>query len=374
MVEPLMRLRLPIAILLAGAALAAPPALAQPKPPPADAPKPPPADAPKPPPPPSKADEARLEAQRVLAKQAEARTTELVKRGKEACANGDHEEGITALTAVWTQKGDIEVGAALGACEAAAGRFPAAAEHLAAVLRVKEDGAERKKIEEMFLDVRKRVGAVKVAVNIEGADVIVGNRLVGQSPLPGEVYVEANKRTLIIAKKPGHEEAEKTVQLAPQGTAEITLKMAPATMVSNRYAADARSKIPFVVLGGLALVAGGVGASFYAAAGAKSSAADDMLAELKKSSGQKYACSPTQTGCATVSDLRASRDMMMNVGTGVLIGSGVLLGAAVLAGAWAYSGGTTASGAAPAVTRTARISVTPSVSTDGGGLWLQGAF
>ena len=374
-----MRLRLPILLLAGAAVFAAPPALAQPRP---EAPKTPPkADHGKPGAPKpddslddSPSDEARKEAQRILDKQAAERIAELIKRGKESCASGELEEGISALSVVLAQKGDVDVAAVLGACEAQAGRWPSAAEHLAIALRVKGDGPERKKLEEMFLDARKHVGAVKVAINVEGADVIVGDRFVGQSPLPGEVYVEAGKSTSIIAKKPGHEEAQRTVQVAARGTAEISLTLPFASSTGNRYAGASRTKVPAVVLGGLALVAGGVGASLYAAALTKGSAADDVLAEIKASSSQTNACSPSQAGCATVKDLRASRDSMMNVGTGVLIGGGVLLGAAVLAGAWAFSGSSSTTGLAAPRSRAASISVTPVVTTDGGGLWLRGAF
>jgi hypothetical protein len=366
-----MRLRLPTALLLAGAAVvAAPSALAQNKPPTADADKPPKpaADLED-----SAKEEARKEAQRLLDKAAEARTAELIKRGKEACESGDPEEGIAALSAVFSQKNSVDLAVALGACEAKAGKWPSAAEHLAFALRVKEDGPDRKKIEEMFVDVRKRVGGVKVVVDVEGADVIVGERLVGQSPLPGEVYVEPGRTTLIVAKKPGHEEAQREVTVAAKGTAEVSLKLPFAQSTGNRYAAASRSKVPMIVLGGLALVAGGVGASLYTAAKAKESAADDILAELEKSSSQTYACSPSQAGCATVKDLRTSRDTMMNVGTGVLIGSGVLLGAAALAGAWAFSGSSSSTGLATPRSRVA-MSFAPVVTADGGGVWIKGAF
>lgn len=368
-----MRIRLLLALLLASTALSAP-ALGQPKP---DAPRPPAKPDPSVPDPgkaePANGDPARAAAAKLLQQQAEARFAALMKRGVEACEHGDTDDGLEALRSAWVQKPEADVAAALGACEAKAGHWPEAAEHLAAALRVKEDGAERKRLEEMFLDARKRVGAVKVTVNVEGADVIVGNRIVGQSPLPGEVFVEAGKRTSITAKKAGHEEDEQSVLLGAKGTASLSFKLPIAGLgADDRYAYTRRTKVPFFVLGGAALVAGGVGAALYAAAGAKGSAADDLLAEIKAASSQKYACQPAATGCATVSALRTSRDQMMNVGTGVLIGGGVLLGAAVLTGVWAFSAPSSSS--ASLGPRAASLSLSPAVSPEGGGLWLRGGF
>lgn len=384
-----MRLRLPIALLVFGVAIASPALAAPPNPSPPKSPgkaeppkgggtkgpsrvdiptmgsKDPSKDAP--------AEDARTTAAKALAKQAEARMAEQIKRGREACERGDFEEGIGVLSAAWSQKSDADVAASLGACEAQAGRFPSAAEHLAAALRVKEDSPERKKLEEMFVDARKRVGGVKVTVNVEGADVIVGDRLVGQSPLPGEVYVEPGKAVVIVAKKPGYEEVDRRVQVPAKSTIEISFELSQSSNSGNRYAGASRSRVPMLVLGGAALVAGGVGASFYAAGLSKASAADALLAEIKTASSAKYACSPSQAGCATLKDLRASRDTLMNTGTGVLIGGGVLLGAAVLTAAWAFSG-SSSTAAAPSSVRFASITVTPAVSTEGGGLFLRGAF
>ena len=378
-----MRLRLFIAPVLTTAVLAvllpAPPASAQPKP---DAGKP---NAAKPPPKPDAAkadavkDPVKEEAAKVLAKQAEARLADLVKRGTEACERGETDEGLALLTAAVARRNDADVLGALASCEAKAGQWAAAADHYAAALRSKEEGADRKPLEEAFAEARKKVGSITITVNVDGADVIVDDRLVGQSPLPGEIFVTPGKDTSIVVKRTGYEEAEKRVQVAAQRTAAVKIELAQSTSTGNRYAAANRTKVPFYVLGGAALVAGGVGAALYAASFAHGSAADNLLTELKTAhpTSGDTPCQPSKTGCATLLDLRKNHDKLMNVGTGFLIGGGALLGAAVITGLWAFSGSSATSTTGRAITgspRAASITFAPVVSPDGAGLWMRGAF
>jgi hypothetical protein len=360
-----MRHRLSLSLILASA-LAAPSALAQPKPdaPKSDAAK---SDGQKPDAKPKteaqKAEEARL------AKLAAERLADLVKRGTEACDRGDIDDGLAALSAAYTQKSDADVAAALASCEIKAKQWGGAADHLTVALRQKEEGPDRKKLEEQLLEAQKHAGVLQITVNVEGADVFVGNRFVGQSPLAGEVYADAGKPTLVLAKKTGYEEAQRTVEVAARRGVAVKLDLAVESQV-NRYASTSRTKVPFYVLGGAALVAGGVGAALYAAASTKAAAADDILAER----GGTYPCQNTKaTGCPTVLSLRQGHDKLWNIGTGVLVGGGALLGAAVLTGVWAFSSGSSSTGSAGAP-RAASVRVAPTVSADGAGLWLTGSF
>ncbi|MFT3770074.1 MAG: hypothetical protein QM820_31990 [Minicystis sp.] len=205
----------------------------------------------------------------------------------------------------------------------------------------------------------------------------------GQSPLPGEVFIDPGKETAIIVKKAGYEEAEKRVTVAAQRSATVKIDLAVASSDGNRYASPRRTKVPFYVLGGAAIVAGGVGAALFASAGSKAAAADDLLAVLQGGNEGSHPCdkpatTSAQTGCATLKTMRADRDRMMNIGTGFLIGGGVLLGAAALTGVWAFSGSSTSStsgsGRATNAPRAASITLAPAVSPDGAGLWMRGAF
>jgi hypothetical protein len=368
-----MRHRLSLALILASA-LAAPSAAAQPKPdapkpeaPKPEAPKPDKPDAAKPDAKPPKSDALKAEEAR-LAKLAEARLAELVKRGTEACDRGEIEDGLAALSAAWTQKNDGDVAAALASCEIKAKQWGGAADHLMAALRTKEEGAERKRLEEMLAEAQKHAGTIQITVSVEGADVFVGNRFVGQSPLAAEVWADAGKPVLIIAKKTGYDEAQRTVDVVAHRSVAVKLDLAIETAGPNRYASASRSKVPFFLLGGLGLVAGGVGAALYAAAATKASAAEDILAER----GGDYPCKNTKaTGCPTVLSLRQGHDKLANIGTGLLVGGGVLIGAAALTGVWAFgTGSSSSSSRGPS----RGVALAPAVSPDGAGLWLSGSF
>jgi hypothetical protein len=390
-----MRPRLPLALILASLGLAAPPAWAQTRPHKPDAARPDegkpdatkPAAKPDPakPAPGAKADpgprsETRDEANKYLAKQADARVAELLKHGVEACERGDIDEGLPLLNSALARRIDAETLGAVAGCEARAGRFAAAADHYLAALRLKEEGPERKALEEAFADVRKRVGALAITINADGADVLVGTRVVGVSPLPAEVFVDPGKDIAVIVKKAGYDEVEKHVDVAAQRSVAVKIELVQSPSSGNRYFTPQRSRVPFYVLGGAALVAGGVGGALYASAASKGSAADAILTALNGGDSTKHPCDAPTTGtvkrsCATLTDLRQGHDTMANISTGVFIGGGVLLGAAILTGVWALSApGPTSTGGASAAPRAASITLAPSVSPDGAGLWLQGAF
>jgi len=262
------------------------------------------------------------------------RLAELVKRGAEHCAGGDLDQGLAALNAAWTQHPDTALAVTLASCEMKAELWPAAAEHFAFALRNMEDPAQRKPLEASFTAVRARVGAVKVTVTIDGAEIFVGDRFAGQSPLPGEVYV-APGATRIFAKKTGYGEIEATATVKAQGTATLTLDLAGQGAVATaRHPGAQRSVAPAYVLAGLGVAAAGVGAVLYAAGASKGGAADDLLAELQAAYGLTP-CSSGSVGCTTLKGLRSSHDTFVNASTGTFVGSGALLGAALVYGMWA---------------------------------------
>jgi hypothetical protein len=307
----------------------------------------------------AKAADAKAEAAKLAAQ----KLADLIKKGTDACAAGDIDDGLPSLRAAWALHQDADLAVVLANCEIKASDWPGAADHLAFALRVKEDPEQRKSLEASFLNVRARVGAVKVTVNIDGADVFVGERFAGTTPLPGEVYV-APGRARISAKKTGYGEVEGKVDVAAQGTATLSLDLAGEGAIASSHRPTAgRSRTPAYVLGAVGLVAAGVGAGFWAAGAAKGGAADSLLAELQMGSSQP--CFTGTLGCQTLKDLRSTHDTYVNVGTGVLIGSGALLAASLIYGLWAT--------AAPAPDRQG-IGVSPVAAPGGGALLVHGTF
>jgi hypothetical protein len=356
---PLMRLSPSLPLVLASC-LAVLPALparadAQPEPAPRNGGDP---QAPGAPPPP-KVDPVKAAADKLAA---------LIKKGSELCAAGDVDEGLAALRAAWAQHENADLAATLASCEVKASEWPGAAEHLAYALRIKDDPEQRKPLEATFTDVRARVGAVKVTVTVDGADVFVGDRFAGQSPLPAEVYVAPGK-TRITAKRTGYGEIEGTVEVQARGTATLTLDLAAeGAVAASHRVAERRSPTPAYVLGAFGLVAAGVGAAVYTFGASKGAAADALLAELSQPPKSGYGANPCASynaGCTTLANLRSGHDTFTEVGAGVLIGGGVLLAAALIYGLRASS--------SPAP-QGALLTLAPMASPSGGGVLAQGTF
>ena len=228
-------------------------------------------------------------------------------------------------------KQDVDLAILLAACEVKAKRWPGAAEHLAYALRVKSDPEERKGLEPTFVDVRRRVGGVKVTVTLEGADVFVGEDYAGQSPLAAEVYVLPG-RTRVTAKKPGYAEVAQMIEVEGSGTAEVTLDLAGESDAGRARPVPTapRSRTPAFVLGGLTLVAVGVGAALIAAGAAKGSAADSLVGELQ-GGGSANPCPGDprlRHGCRACD--RGTTRSLRTPGIGVLGVGGALLGATII--------------------------------------------
>ncbi len=295
-------------------------------------------------------------------KAAAARRAALIKQGTELCNTGEIEEGLSDLEAAWSQKEEVDLAIALASCEVKAERWPGAADHLAYALRVVRDPEQRKGLEPTFVNVRARVGGVKVTVSLDGADVFVGDRYAGQSPLAAEVYVMPG-RARVSAKKPGYAEVEDVVQVQANGTAEVSLDFAGENLAakSRPVPLAPRSRTPAFVLGGITLLVGGVGAALVAAGASKGSAADSLLGELQTTDGS-FPC-PKAPGCLTLKGMRSDHDAFVNAGVGVLGVGGALLGATIIYSLWATR--------APS---RAGLTFAPVASASGGGLVTHGTF
>ncbi len=295
-----------------------------------------------------------------------AKLAELVKKGTDLCAAGELDDGLAALNAAWMRKQDVDVAVALAACEVKAQAWPVAAEHLAFALRNRDDAAMHEALDATFANVQARVGAVKVTVSVDGADVFVGDRLAGQSPLAAEVYV-APGTTRISAKKTGYGEVSASGSVQAGGTANVTLDLNNASEVASqtsRRQGQRHSMTPAVVLGGVGLVVAGVGAALYVGGASKGSAADELLAELQ-SGGSSLPCTKATLGCNTLKDLRSGHDLFVNTGTVFLIAGGAALAAAFGYGLWASFSTPSDSTA---------LTLLPVASPSGGALLLHGTF
>jgi len=77
---------------------------------------------------------------------------------------------------------------------------------------------------------KSRVATVTVKVNMAGADILVDDVKVGQSPLPGPITVSAGRRRF-DAQKSGFRATPRVEEIAGQDTKEVTLDLQPSTTI-----------------------------------------------------------------------------------------------------------------------------------------------
>lgn len=115
-----------------------------------------------------------------------------------------------------------------------------------------EDGGKRipaSRRGEVEGDVEKlksRVATVTIKVNVQGADVLVDDVKIGQSPLPGPVTVSAGRRRF-DATKPGFRATPKVEEIAGQESKEISLELQPSTTVIREPDGEGKGEGPRIV-------------------------------------------------------------------------------------------------------------------------------
>jgi hypothetical protein len=168
---------------------AAPSRAAAPKPPPAK-PQPPAAEAPPPPPPPPPAEDTTVQA-----------------RAKERKAEGDkamdklrHVDAIAAYTDSYALNPDPAVLYNLGRALEALDRLPEALEKLKRFREVAppELLAQVPGINDRIANIEKRISALTVKVDVDGARVIVRDAVIGQSPIEKPLTLKAGKADVLI--------------------------------------------------------------------------------------------------------------------------------------------------------------------------------
>ncbi len=109
----------------------------------------------------------------------------------------------------------VQIAANLGWAEIQLSMYRDAAEHLYFFLKHAPstiDPAERKRIQDMFDQVRKRVGELVVKVNVDGAWLFMNKRALGCSPMKTPVFVEAGPH-LLEARIDGYATAKVSIDV-----------------------------------------------------------------------------------------------------------------------------------------------------------------
>ncbi|HZG45017.1 MAG TPA: PEGA domain-containing protein, partial [Allosphingosinicella sp.] len=300
------------------------------------------------------------------------------KQGVRLYSEKKYVEAAAAFEAAWAENPTSDVAYNLGTAEYQQGKYREAAEHLSFALKnwplLTVMSGLRPIAEQRLAEARAQVGALAVKVSVEGAEVLLDGQVIGQSPLAGEVFVEAGAHT-VEARLAGYVTAKETVQ-AEKGAAKVVeLKlMAPLPVETKPEGNGAANPAPAggegaegdglrkkLIIAGIAssaaLVTGGV--VFAIVSSGKASDADEQLAELLQKGGPKPCSVPALLAdCMEIDGKRKARDTFADLSAWTFVAGGVL-GAGTVIYALAVPG------ASP--TRTA-IRVLPGVVARGGGL------
>lgn len=306
---------------------------------------------------------------------APARAEAMRVRGARLCAEEKGEEGVRVLKDALRLDPAPTIAAELGACELDLKRYPEAADHLAQAIRGLPQGDTGNQLgvwRELYDKAHAKVAALRIKVDVAGADVFAGKRLVGQSPLPGDVHVEPGE-IVVAARTPAGAEDKRTVRVTAGGGA--TLSLSPKAVADRDRFERKAGPSPWPAVG-LAVVGAGlgvVGIVEFTQASKKASDADTMLADIRtaaKAAGQDGTapCSAAKPDarCAELKDLRAQRDKQVDVGAGLAIAGGALLAGGIAYAVWAFG--------LPASDTRRRYAIAPVVTPNSAGLWAVGSF
>ncbi|MEP7120461.1 MAG: hypothetical protein ABJE95_06120 [Byssovorax sp.] len=293
------------------------------------------------------------------------RATELLDHGTDLSGRNQCEQAVIPLDASWALEKNPTTAQLLGECEIKLARWVPAARHLAFVLKDKEEGAERARLDALFKQARAQVGGVMVQTSVDGADVFAGSRIVGITPLRYEIFVEPGD-TMISLKKTSVGEVQQLVHVDKGSSTTIRLEPAKAPVDDDRpHAPEVRSRAPIFVLAGVAVAAAGAGLGLRVVGGSKGSAANDALAGITTAKGGAPCELPANAAvCATIKDDRVKHDTFVNASTGLFVLGGAALAASITYALWPTEG----------ANRERPIAVLPAVSPGAGGLLVQGTF
>lgn len=143
------------------------------------------------------------------------------------------------------------------------GKKAEAAKYLAYALRLMPataDPALRRKLEQTMVEVRASVAELRIETSVPGAEISVGGRVVGRSPLADPLYFEPGE-VVIRATLSAHDPVEQRVPCATGDAREVRLTLVPSAPGAepDPLATSQRPLWPAFVLGGVAAVGVGLG-------------------------------------------------------------------------------------------------------------------
>ncbi|WP_437545308.1 hypothetical protein WME97_39060 [Sorangium sp. So ce367] len=269
------------------------------------------------------------------------RAAQLYREGNRFYDEARFAEAEARYQAAWDLQQSFDVAGNLGNVELEVNQPREAAEHLLYALNIFPLGekAEKKSFLQKRLAVaRSQVGALRISVNVDNAEVLVDGKVVGHSPLDTQVFVDPGKRR-IEARRAG-------------ARTSTSLLVARGSDQSIALSLDSGPNIPLVVAGG--------------AVGLLGLASGVTFAILSTAKGESAATEPF--GSERRTDLRDAQTTLANVSFWSFLGGGVVLAGTAL---YAFS---TSSRTPVTKAGLPRLYAAPFVSAEANGLLLGASF
>jgi hypothetical protein len=299
----------------------------------------------------------------------------------DALAQKDWPEARRLLLPLWQNAHTWDVASGLGQAEFLLQNYAAGATYTAfalANLPPKEKPKTAERLRAALSEMKEAVGTVRLAVNHDGAEILVENEVLGRSPLGRDVYLNPGTRLLQARLADGAQgrqtlevEAGKSYQVAlvvdqlaePEVAGATQATAATGAFPPVRPDTGQRNWAPLLVTGSLAVAAAAIGTGFAIDASSAKTDGAKALTDAEAQFGENP-CTPAKGGgseiCQSLTDAEDRRKSSSTVATISFVASGVFALAAV--GSyflWAKPG---------------RPQLDAWLGADGGGLRLKGSF
>jgi hypothetical protein len=286
-----------------------------------------------------------------------------------------------AERAAWTKEPKVETATALAKCDVEAERFGEAASALAPYVDPNGPKVPSAEVKKIYEAARAHVLALKIEVDVLGADVAIDGASVGRSPLVEPLFVTPGSHTIVVKA-----DAYAPVTLMAAGGAgesrALNVRVIPQRrdvvgydMPSTQPAPPGRGRSGVVLIVGYASagVAAAIGVALAALAIGKSSSADDQRKAIAGAGGNTTTCAAPAGAfvdpCASLHDTLSKRDSLANGSLVSFAVGGALLGATIAYALWPQ--GRSRDRWEPTL---ARVRPEPLVGRGVGGLVVTGSF
>jgi hypothetical protein len=297
----------------------------------------------------------------------EERAMAMFRKGIEAHKQGNLVEAEGYYRTAFDLKKSYDIAGNLGDVELKLGKPRDAAEHLSFTIRnfpLTGKPELRERMQKALDEAKRQVGAVRISVNVDRADIFVdGSTKVGQAPLSDEYFVDPGQHTF-EARLKGYKSARQTITSTKGTLQELKLTMIAIAPPPP----PKRSKAPAVALGVGAAVGFGAGLGLFLLSNSKLGELETIAGEIRTANGTCTAGATLHDRCADL----ASTKKTVNTLDGVAIGAAAL-GGLSLVGMVVYLA---LPNPAPPTTRTTglNLKLVPTAGREGGGLLVSGSF